>query len=312
MAMALHDSGSRSDGLYVEVDCAALPETLIESELFGHERGAFTDAKTAKPGLFEIAKGGTLFLDEIGELSVGVQSKLLRVLENRRFRRVGGVNDIQMDAQVITATNRNLAEEVENKTFRQDLYYRLNVVDLLIPPLRERRTDVPLLVEYFVRQYSRAYHRDIVGVSEAAMDLMCTYSWPGNVRELRNVIERVIILEADDTIEVAHLPLEIRSQEPSPEKDNPMNLLVLGEEGASLEEVERTLLEQALTQSNGNQVQAAKLLDISRYALRYRMEKHGIRIKRKAAQGESKPPEGAGSGSPPAQEFPTSPPEAGN
>ncbi len=281
LAKAIHDSGTRSDGLYVEVDCAALPETLIESELFGHERGAFTDARTAKPGLFEIAKGGTLFLDEIGELGIGVQAKLLRIMENRRFRRVGSVHDIKMDACVIAATNRNLAEEVQKKTFRQDLFYRLNVVELVVPPLRERRTDIPLLVDHFVRQFNREYRREITGVSVEAMDLMCSYPWPGNVRELRNVIERAIILEADETIEVAHLPKEARAHNPKPGEAVPENLLVLGEAGASLEEVERQLLEQALARTQGNQVQAAKLLDISRYALRYRLEKHGIQIKQK-------------------------------
>ena len=276
-ARAIHESGCQSEGLYVEIDCAALPESLIESELFGHERGAFTDARSAKPGLFELAKGGTLFLDEIGEMSMKVQSKLLRTLESRCFRRVGGTTDLSTDARIVAATNRNLQEEVEKKNFRQDLYFRLDVIKINVPPLRERRSDIPTLIDHFIATFNREYHRSVEGLSEEALNQLCCYAWPGNVRELRNVIERAIILEAEYTIESKHLPSEIQVGSVDL---NQRSGILLGEGGLSLEGVERSLLNQAMERTGGNQVKAAKLLCISRYALRYRLEKHGL-LKRK-------------------------------
>jgi len=274
IAHAIHEMGPRRSGPMMEVDCASLPEQLIESELFGHERGAFTDARQAKRGLFEVARGGTIFLDEIGEMSPSTQAKLLRALENRRFKRVGGVTYMDLDASVIAATNRDLSEEVKKGRFREDLFFRLNVIRIEVPALRSRREDIPLLVDHLVEKFNRDFRRNIRGISEAALQLMQAYTWPGNVRELRNVIERVIILEADEIIEADHLPAEIRYGGSRPGVVG--GTFVLPEEGVNLEEVERSLLQQAMDRTNANQSAAARLLGISRYALRYRLEKYGL------------------------------------
>jgi DNA-binding NtrC family response regulator len=273
VAHAIHERGLRKDGPMMEVDCAGIQETLIESELFGHERGAFTDAKATKRGMFEAARGGTLFLDEIGEMSLGTQAKLLRALESRRFKRVGGLADIALDATVIAATNRDLQKEVAAGKFREDLYFRLAVIRIDVPPLRERRDDIPLLVDHFLKRFNEDFRRQIRGVSEAAMQKLLAYGWPGNVRELRNVMERVVLLEAEDVVELEHLPPEIRFGStkavavPSNEDD-----IALPEKGVNLERLERSLLKQALERTQGNQSAAARLLGISRYALRYRIE----------------------------------------
>jgi transcriptional regulator with GAF, ATPase, and Fis domain len=258
----------------MEIDCTALPEQLMESELFGHERGAFTDARATKRGLFELASGGALFLDEVGELPMGMQAKLLRALENRRVRRVGGVADINIDVSLIAATNRNLRDEVKAGRFREDLFFRLHVVPVEVPPLRERRDDIPALVQFFVERNNRAFGRSVVGVSGPAMDMLQRYRWPGNVRELRNVVERSMILLAGDVIGPGDLPPELRlSSSGSASARCPF---VLPEDGVELDAVERGLLEQALTRTGGNQSASARLLGISRYALRYRMEKFGL------------------------------------
>jgi DNA-binding NtrC family response regulator len=297
VARAIHARGPRRDRPFTEVDCTALPENLIESELFGHERGAFTDARTTKRGLFEVAAGGVVFLDEIGELPLGMQAKLLRVLENRRFRRVGGVADLPFDATVITATNRNLREEVRAGRFREDLFYRLNVVPLHVPALRERPEDVPLLVQHFLERARTAFGRRVRGVSPGALEQLVTYAWPGNVRELRNVVERAVILLQGDTVEVGDLPPEVtgppghrRSGEPVDDgttrapgtssivtRASAEDPFVLPDHGVDLEAVEKSLVRQALARTHGNQSAAAKLLAISRYALRNRMEKFGLR-----------------------------------
>ena len=276
IARAIHESGPRKDGPLMEVDCASLPEHLIESELFGHERGAFTDARTMKHGLFEVARGGTIFLDEIGEMTPNTQAKLLRALENRRFKRVGGTADITLDAGVIAATNRELGEEVAKGTFREDLFFRLNVIRIEVPPLRERREDIPALIDHFIQRFNNDFNRSIRGVSEDALARLRAYSWPGNVRELRNVMERIVILEVDDdVIRADHLPAEIRFGRGGA---NPHGGAVfhLPEEGCNLDEVERSLIQQALDRTSGNQSASARLLGISRYTLRYRMEKHGL------------------------------------
>ncbi|MFN7145404.1 MAG: sigma-54 interaction domain-containing protein, partial [Myxococcota bacterium] len=258
----------------MEIDCTALPEHLMESELFGHERGAFTDARATKRGLFEVAAGGVLFLDELGELPLGMQAKLLRALENRKFRRVGGVADIPMNVAVIAATNRNLRDEVKAGRFREDLFFRLHVVPIEVPALRERREDIPALVHHFVERLNKSFGRSVKGTSGAAMDLLQRYRWPGNVRELRNVMERTVILMQEDVIQAADLPPELRFQGGSGAAPvTPGCPFVLPEEGVDLEGVERGLLEQALARTAGNQSAAARLLGISRYALRYRMEK---------------------------------------
>ena len=273
VARTLHARGPRKDGPFMEVDCTALPENLMESELFGHERGSFTDARSTKRGLFEVARGGVVFLDEIGELPIGMQSKLLRVLENRRFRRVGGVADIPMDTAVIAATNRNLRDEVRAGRFREDLFFRLHVVPVEVPPLRDRREDIPLLVQHFIDRLNKTFHRSVKGVSGKALDLLQRYRWPGNVRELRNVMERTIILMQDDVIQPADLPAELRFSAAPGASAAPGCPFVLPETGVDLEAVERGLLLQALERTQYNQSAAARLLGITRYALRYRMEK---------------------------------------
>ena len=277
VAHAIHENGPRRDGPMMDVDCASLPDQLIESELFGHERGAFTDARTTKRGLFEVARGGTIFLDEISETSVGTQAKLLRALESRRFKRVGGTADIALDAGVIAATNRDLEGEVEAVRFRQDLFYRLNVIRIDVPPLRERRDDIPTLVEHFLGRFNAKFGRNVQGVSEDALMRLQAYDWPGNVRELRNVLERAVIMEADDMLLGTHLPRELGL---APSSDVPLlpaiDPFALPEGGVDLEDVERRLLQQAMDRTGGNQSAAARLLRISRYALRYRLEKYGL------------------------------------
>ncbi|MEQ1564001.1 MAG: sigma-54 dependent transcriptional regulator [Myxococcota bacterium] len=271
LARAIHARGPRREHPFVAIDCGALTETLIESELFGHDRGAFTDAKQTKRGLFEIAERGVVFLDEIGELPIGTQSKLLRALEDRTFKRVGGVTRFPMNVGIIAATNRNLREEVDQGRFREDLFYRLDVVPIRIPPLRERAADVPLLVEYFLDKFSRGFGRELKGVDGEAMAMLQRYRWPGNVRELRNVIERITLLCPEEVVRVEHLPPELRfAGGAATTAECPF---VLPEEGVDLEAVERGLLVQALARTSGNQSAAARLLGISRYALRYRMEK---------------------------------------
>ena len=274
IAHAIHDMGPRKKGPMMEVDCASLPDQLIESELFGHERGAFTDARTLKRGQFEVARGGTIFLDEIGEMSPVTQAKLLRALENRTFKRVGGVTNLQLDAGIIAATNRDLAAEVKEGRFREDLYFRLNVIVVEVPPLRERREDIALLVEHFIERFNREFRRDVRAVSAEALGLLEGYAWPGNVRELRNVIERVVILEGREVLEADQLPAEIRYGRASGRGAGAP--FVLPEEGVNLDELERSLLQQAIDRTGGNQSAAARLLGISRYALRYRLEKHGL------------------------------------
>lgn len=276
VARAIHERGPRRSRPFVAVDCAALPEQLIESELFGHERGAFTDAKVTKRGLFEIADGGIVFLDEIGELPVGTQSKLLRALEDRTFKRVGGTERLPLDVGIIAATNRDLKAEVERGNFREDLFFRLDVITLRIPSLRERIEDVPLLVEHFLDRFGCGSGRHRPAIDGKSMSLLQSYHWPGNVRELRNVIERLVLLGPRDIIHPEDLPPEIRYARA---RDNrpPDCPFELPEGGVDLEAVERGLIIQALERTNSNQSAAARLLGITRYALRYRMEKFSLR-----------------------------------
>ncbi|MDP2341870.1 MAG: sigma-54 dependent transcriptional regulator [Deltaproteobacteria bacterium] len=274
VAQAIHARGPRKKKPYMEIDCAAMPETLIESELFGHEKGSFTDARQTKRGLFEVAAGGVLFLDEIGEMTVGTQAKLLRAIENRRFKRVGGVVEIQLDAAIIAATNRDLRKEVKAGRFREDLFFRLNVVPLEIPPLRRRPQDIEAITLALVESTARDLGRQIPGVSSDAIEALRAYPWPGNVRELRNVVERVVILKGDDdVIQLEELPMEVRLARASTISNCPFEL---PEDGVDLAAVERGLVEQALARTHGNQTQAAKLLGISRFALRHRIDKHGV------------------------------------
>jgi DNA-binding NtrC family response regulator len=292
IAKAIHYQSRRQDKSFVAINCSAIPETLMEAELFGHERGAFTDAKAMKKGLFEMADGGTLFLDEIGELSPLLQAKLLRVLEDQVIRRVGGVRDMQVDVRVIAASNRDLERAVREGGFRQDLYYRLAIISVFLPPLRERKEDILPLVDYFVGRYNRKFKKTVQGITDEMRKLLLKHEWPGNVRELKNAIERAMILEEEDHLRPDYLPFAVGRHTPgqtafeassaatgdavtSPGGRN-LPKLFIPQGGTSLEQVERALVEMALQQANGNQTQAARLLDISRDALRYKLKKFGL------------------------------------
>ncbi|MEI8315018.1 MAG: sigma-54 dependent transcriptional regulator [Verrucomicrobiota bacterium] len=272
-ARAIHFSGARADQSLLDLNCSAVPETLFESELFGHERGAFTDAKAMKKGLFEMADGGTLLLDEIGDLKPTMQVKLLRVLETRKFRRVGGTQDIAVDVRVIALTNKDMTTAIQRGEFRQDLYYRLKVIAVTMPPLRERPTDIVPLAEHFLEHFAAEFKKSKKSLSPESQQAITRYPWPGNARELRNAIERVVILEADPTISCEHLPLEIRAGVPS---DGP-TAVTLPTDGIALETVERDLVRQAMERTSGNQTRAAELLGIERDALRRRLIKYGFR-----------------------------------
>ena len=278
IAKAVHYSSHRADGPFVAINCAALPANLIESELFGYEKGAFTDAKTRKEGLFEQAEGGTLFLDEIGEVELNLQAKLLRVLEEGVFRRVGGLKDLSLDVRVIAASNRDLKSESEQGRFRLDLYYRLSVIQIDIPALRERGSDVLLLAEHYIGFFNKRLKRKrIDGLTPEVAAAFLQYAWPGNVRELRNVIERALILEDDDLITTKYLPPGIAAGTPPGSSAGGQTggdvAFPLPAEGVLLEEVEMSLVRQAIAQSGGNQTRAAELLGISRDQLRYRLKK---------------------------------------
>jgi two-component system response regulator AtoC len=292
VAKAIHYRSSRSERPFVAINCSAIPETLMEAELFGHEKGAFTDAKAMKKGLFEIADGGTLFLDEIGELSPLLQAKLLRVLEDQMIRRIGGVRDIQVEVRVIAASNRDLEREVREGRFRQDLYYRLAIISIFLPALRERKEDITPLVEFFLAHYNRKFRKTVQGISEETRRLLQNYDWPGNVRELKNALERAMILEDGNLLRPDDLPFSVASGRSNAIVDNNhsgapaetpavpgkrrLPPLFIPEGGTSLEDVEHALVELALQQSHGNQIKAAKLLNISRDALRYKMKKFGL------------------------------------
>ncbi len=267
-AKAIHYNSDRANRQFVNITCSAIPEQLLESELFGHERGAFTDARQQKRGLFETADGGTVFLDEIGEMTPGLQAKLLRFLEEKTFKRVGGLNDLHVDVRVIAATHRNLEQLVQEGRFREDLFYRLQVMPIVLPALRERRGDIPLLVNYFVDKFNREFKKKVTHVSSAAMKVLEDYGWPGNIRELRNAVERAMLLIDAQTLEPAHLTMLARTV--STVK------FQLPPEGVKLEELERQLLVQALERSGGNQTQAGELLGINRDQVRYRIEKFNL------------------------------------
>jgi len=293
IAKAIHYRSNRAERPFVAINCSAIPETLMEAELFGHEKGAFTDAKAMKKGLFEVADGGTLFLDEIGELSPLLQAKLLRVLEDQVIRRVGGVRDIQVDVRVIAASNRDLEREVREGRFRQDLYYRLAIISIFLPSLRERKEDILPLVDFFLAHYNKKFRKSVQSLSEETRRLLLNYDWPGNVRELKNALERAMILEEGNLLKPDDLPFSVASGRSGPVlNDKPSGApvevqpvgagkrrlppLSIPEGGTSLEDVEHALVELALQQSHGNQIKAAKLLNISRDALRYKMKKFGL------------------------------------
>jgi DNA-binding NtrC family response regulator len=273
LARLVHFESARVQRPFMEIKCTSLAETLGESELFGHERGAFTDAKTMKKGLLELCDGGTLLLDEIGGISPHLQTKLLGFIEEKRFKRVGGTKDIAIDVRIVASTNRDLDSLVREGRFREDLYFRLNVVRITIPPLRERIEDILPLARFFVDHFNREFKREVLGISPEAATLLTRYEWPGNVRELRNVIERAMILEGGEYLLPHDLPQEIAGVAPTRRASCQV---LLPEGGVVLGDIERSLICQALERTGGNQVQAASLLGISRHTLRYRMQKYGL------------------------------------
>ncbi len=282
-ARAIHYASDRADSPYLAINCAALPANLIESELFGYEKGAFTDAKQKKEGLFEQAHGGTIFLDEIGEMELSLQAKLLRVLEEGAFRRVGGLKDIQLNARVIAASNRNLKQESESGNFRLDLYFRLSVIQVDIPPLRDRGDDVILLAKHYIEKVNQKRRGKLLrGLSPQVERIFRNYRWSGNVRELRNVIERASILEDGETVTSEHLPADMLGGQTS-QTGRSSAILTLPAGGVSLESVEFELAQQAIERTGGNLTRAAKLLDISRDQLRYKLRKAGYQL---ASSGE--------------------------
>jgi len=276
VAKTLHYQSLRQAEPFIAINCAAIPDSLLESELFGYEKGAFTDARAQKRGIFELADKGTLFLDEVGEIPLMLQAKLLRVLEDQSFRRLGGLKDIQLDLRVVAATNKNLREAVKEGAFRQDLYFRLNVIQILIPPLRDRADDIVPLTRFFIEHYNRKFKRSIEGVSEYAAKLLLYHDWPGNVRELRNAIERAMILEESSVITPASLPIAI-SRPDGDALHEAAAPAAIPSDGMSLEDNERSLLVRALEKTNGNQTQAARLLRVTRDTLRYKMKKFNLR-----------------------------------
>jgi len=269
VAKVIHYASDRAAKPFMNITCSALPEQLLESELFGHERGAFTDARVQKKGLLETADGGTVFLDEIGEMAPALQAKLLRVLEEKSFKRVGGAIDIHVDVRVIAATNRNLEEDVAKRIFRSDLFYRLNVLPIFMPPLRSHAEDIPLLVEYFIDGFSTEFRKRVLGATPAAYALLQRYGWPGNVRELRNVIERAMLLSDSER-------LDGRDFAGLTTATGAGNDFELPATGVDLEQLERSLLIQALRRSGGNQTRAGTLLGLNRDQIRYRIEKFGL------------------------------------
>ncbi|MFQ6112486.1 MAG: sigma-54 interaction domain-containing protein [bacterium] len=288
VARLIHNLSTSANQPFVDINCGAIPENLLESELFGHEKGAFTGAHMRKPGLFELANGGTIFLDEIGNTTPSFQIKLLKAVENKRFRRINGVEEIRVSTRIIAATNLDLRNAVQAGRFRKDLYYRLNVCQIYVPPLRERGEDVLILSHYFIDCFNREYHRAVQGLAPPAVEFIQKYPWPGNVRQLKNAIERAVLVECDQWIEAEHLLLDsewdrqkpLQGTEHSSQKvtqvQTDFSRFEIPAEGIPLEEIERNIILSALERSNGNISQAARLLKINRGKLRYRMERLGV------------------------------------
>ncbi len=272
LAQAIHFESGRRDEPYMPINCTALPRELLESELMGHEVGAFTDAKSLKKGLFELAHGGSILLDEIGDMDQGLQSKLLRFLETRSFKRVGGTRDISVDVRILAATNRDLGEAIREKRFREDLYYRLAVIPLRCPPLRERIEDIVPLAERFIGEFARDLGKRVKGLGEDARAALLLYRWPGNVRELRNVVERAMILAPGEVLTAKDLALKGASSEAAPPPGRPL----ADQPSLDLEQAERAFIVEALARTGGNQSRAAELLGVTRDTLRYRLKRHGL------------------------------------
>jgi len=271
VARAIHQHSQRASGAFIKINSTAIPETLLESELFGYEKGAFTGATTSKPGKFELADKGTLFLDEIGDIPPAIQVKLLRVLQEREFERLGGTRTLKVDVRLIAATNRDLRAALEERTFREDLYYRLNVVAIDIPPLREHKEDIPALVTFFLDRYAREMERPTPKISSQALKLLADFHWPGNVRELENVIQRAVTLSSGGTIDVSDIQIDSAAPKLSATGEN--HFLP---PGVTLDQWEEEAIREALRRANGNKSQAARLLGLSRNALRYRLSKMGV------------------------------------
>ncbi len=285
-ARALHYESRRASRPFTILNCAAIPEQLLETELFGHERGAFTDAKSMKKGLFELADGGTVFFDEISELPLNLQAKLLRVLEDQTFRRIGGIKDIKTNVRVICASNKDLEKMVSDGEFRADLFYRLSIIPIVFPPLRERKDDIGPLLEHFVADYNRRFNKRIPGFSTAAMRIFHHYHWPGNVRELKNAVERGMILQDEGPLDIDLLPLRISSSGEGGVSAPLIGHMTIPPQGIDLYEVEKGFIQSALIKARGNQSQAARLLSISRDTLRYKVKKYNLN-KRDLATQES-------------------------
>jgi DNA-binding NtrC family response regulator len=281
VSRSLHYSSDRAAGPFMHITCTALPESLLESELFGHEKGAFTDARQQKRGLFERAHRGTVYLDEIGDMTPALQAKLLRFLEEKAFKRVGGADDIRVDVRVIAATNRDLEEAMRKGHFREDLYYRLNVLPVVMPPLRERTGDVPLLARYFVDAFNREFRKDVTGLAPEVLRMLGSYAWPGNVRELKNAVERAVLLaEGNQLGPEDFLGLGAGTARTGSQAD-----FRLPPSGLDIHELERSLVEQALERTGGNQTRAGELLGLNRDQIRYRIEKFKLPKKGEGADG---------------------------
>ncbi|MEW6616473.1 MAG: sigma-54 dependent transcriptional regulator [Thermodesulfobacteriota bacterium] len=271
VANAIHQNSPKKENPYIKVNCAALPETLLESELFGHEKGAFTGAIYKKKGRFELADGGTIFLDEIGEMSIPTQAKILRVLQEREFEAVGGTRTIQVNVRIITATNKDLEEEVKKRKFREDLYYRLNVVPITIPPLRERKEDIPILAEHFLCIYNEKNKRSIRGFEPRVIDVLIRYTWPGNVRELENIVERMVIMCRGEIISLNDLPSAIGGSQQEEEQSE----IIMGH---TLRDTEREVIRRTLEKTGGNRTKASAILGITRKTLQNKIKEYGLEI----------------------------------
>lgn len=277
LAKAIHNESERKNKPFVTINCSSFPETLLESELFGHEKGAFTDAKAQKKGLFEIADGGTVFLDEIGEISSQVQVKLLNIIENKIVRRLGSTQSNSIDVRIIAATNKNLEGSIEEKLFRDDLYYRLKIFQINLPTLRDHKEDIPLLIEYYIQFFNKKFNRKIKGINKKAESLLLNYNWPGNVRELRNVLERAIILENDDFIQTESLPGEIRNGKAKAVDIKKVDdWFFISDEGFKIEDIEKSIITKTLQFTKNNQSKAARMMGLNRDKLRYKLKKYGI------------------------------------
>jgi Nif-specific regulatory protein len=273
IAELIHRNSTRINSSFIKVNCAALPDSLIEAEIFGHERGAFTGAHARRKGRFEMANGGTIFLDEIGEISLATQTKLLRVLQEREFERVGGIETLSLDVRLIAATNKDLERAIAEGTFREDLYYRLNVFTIFVPSLRERKPDILLLADHFVEKYAREHNKTVKRISTPAIDMLMSYHWPGNVRELENCIERAVVVCDDAVIHGHHLPPTLQTAEGS-------GTISASSLTSAVAALEREMIIDTLKTTRGNQARAAKLLQVSERIINYKVKKYGIDCER--------------------------------